>query len=85
MSTTNAKTYYTGILAGHAYAYPNSPAHIKGIKTTNNCTVIGQEDTGGIVGSANINLENCGNLSSVKGTREVGGIAGLSRYKNIKR
>ena len=85
VSTTNTKTDYTGILVGCAYAYTNSPAHIKGIKTTNNCTVIGQEDTGGIVGSANINLENCGNLSSVKGTREVGGIAGLSRYKNIKR
>ena len=84
VSTTNAKTDYTGILVGCAYAYTNSPAHIKGIKTTNNCTVIGQVRTGGILGEANINLENCGNLSSVKGTSNVGGIAGLSCYKNIK-
>ena len=85
VSTTNAKTYYTGILAGHAYAYSDSPAHIKGIKTTNNCTVIGQEDTGGIVGHAQINLENCENHSSVKGTSDVGGIAGFSQERNIKR
>lgn len=85
VSTTNTKTDYTGILVGRAYAYTNSPAHIKGIKTTNNCTVIGQVRTGGILGEANINLENCGNLSSVKGTSNVGGIAGLSCYKNIKR
>ena len=84
VSTTNAKTDYTGILVGCAYAYTNSPAHIKGIKTTNNCTVIGQVRTGGILGEANINLENCGNLSSVKGTSNVGGIAGFSCYKNIK-
>ena len=85
VSTTNTKTDYTGILVGCAYAYTNSPAHIKGIKTTNNCTVIGQVRTGGILGEANINLENCGNLSSVKGTSNVGGIAGFSCYKNIKR
>ena len=84
VSTTNTKTDYTGILVGCAYAYTNSPAHIKGIKTTNNCTVIGQVRTGGILGEANINLENCGNLSSVKGTSNVGGIAGFSCYKNIK-
>ena len=72
----------TGILAG--YADGDSPSHIRGIKTTNNCTVIGQEDTGGIVGEARINLENCENHSSVKGTRFVGGIAGSSE-KNIKR
>ena len=85
VSTTNTKTDYTGILVGRAYAYTNSPAHIKGIKTTNNCTVIGQVRTGGILGEANINLENCGNLSCVKGTSNVGGIAGFSCYKNIKR
>lgn len=85
VSTTNTKTYYTGILAGYAYASTNSPAHIKGIKTTENCTVIGQENTGGIVGSAKINLENCENLSSVKGTGSVGGIAGSSYERNIKR
>lgn len=85
VSTTNTKTHYTGILAGYAYASTNSPAHIKGIKTTENCTVIGQEDTGGIVGSAKINLENCENLSSVKGTGSVGGIAGSSYERNIKR
>ena len=76
-------TYYTGILAGYAYGY--SPSHIKGIKTTKNCTVIGQENTGGIIGLAKINLENCENHSSVKGTKSVGGIAGSSTYKNIKR
>ena len=83
VSTTNAKTYYTGILAG--YAYGDSPSHIKGIKTTENCTVIGQEDTGGIVGFAYINLENCENHSCVKGAYYVGGIAGSSAEKNIKR
>ena len=82
VNTTNTKIYYTGILAG--YADGDSPSHIRGIKTTNNCTVIGQEDTGGIVGEARINLENCENHSSVKGTRFVGGIAGSSE-KNIKR
>ena len=85
VSTTGTNTMYTGILAGYACASTNSPAHIKGIKTTNNCTVIGQEDTGGIVGSAKINLENCENRSSVKGTRLVGGIAGSSTERNIKR
>ena len=83
VSTTNTKTDYTGILAGLAYG--DSPSHIKGIKTTNNCTVMGQEDTGGIVGSANINLENCENRSSVKGTGNVGGIVGSSPIRNIKR
>ena len=83
VSTTNEKTDYTGILAGCAYG--DSPAHIRGIKTTNNCTVIGQEDTGGIVGGAKINLENCENHSSVKGTRSVGGIAGSSTQRNIRR
>ena len=72
----------TGILAG--YACGDSPSHIKGIKTTNNCTLIGQRITGGIVGEAQINLENCENHSSVKGTSGVGGIAGSSTYKNIK-
>ena len=85
VSTTNEKTYKTGILAGYACASTNSPAHIKGIKTTNNCTVIGQEDTGGIVGIAKINLENCDNHSSVKGTDNVGGIAGSSIERNIRR
>ena len=76
-------TLYTGILAG--YACGDSPSHIKGIKTTNNCTVIGQDGTGGIVGGAIINLENCENHSSVKGTSNVGGIAGFSQERNIKR
>lgn len=83
VNTTGTNTSYTGILVGYAYGY--SPSHIKGIKTTNNCTVIGQEITGGIVGFAEINLENCVNHSSVKGTSNVGGIAGFSCYKNIKR
>ena len=82
VNTTNTNTLYTGILAG--YADGDSPSHIRGIKTTNNCTVIGQKDTGGIVGGVRINLENCENHSSVKGTRFVGGIAGCSE-KNIKR
>ena len=82
VNTTNANTYYTGILAGSAHGY--SPSHIKGIKTTKNCTVIGQEDTGGIVGFAKINLENCENHSSVKGTKIVGGIVGYISYNNIK-
>lgn len=83
VSTTNANTDYTGILAGSAYGY--SPSHIKGIKTTKNCTVIGQENTGGIIGFAKINLENCENHSSVKGTKSVGGIAGSSAERNIRR
>ena len=83
VSTTGTNTYYTGILAGRAYG--DSPLHIRGIKTTNNWTVIGQKDTGGIVGGANINLENCENHSSVKGTSNVGGIAGFSQERNIKR
>ncbi|WP_418857465.1 GLUG motif-containing protein [Segatella sp.] len=82
VNTTNTNTLYTGILAG--YADGVSPSHIRGIKTTNNCTVIGQEDTGGIVGGARINLENCENHSSVKGTSELGGIAGSSTNINIK-
>ena len=82
VNTTGTKTDYTGILAGKAYGYP--PAPIKGIKTTNNCTVIGQKDTGGIVGWAKINLENCENRSSVKGTGNVGGIAGECLDRNIK-
>lgn len=83
VSTSNTKTDCTGILAGRAYG--DYPLHIRGIKTTNNCTVLGQEDTGGIIGFAKINLENCENHSSVKGTKSVGGIAGFSCYKNIKR
>ena len=83
VNTIGTNTSYTGILAGNAYG--DSPAHIKGIKTTNNCTVIGQNDTGGIVGRAKINLENCENRSSVKGTGSVGGIAGDSFERNIKR
>ena len=83
VNTTGTKTYYTGILAGLAYAF--SSEHIKGIKTTENCTVIGQDYTGGIVGRAIINLENCENLSSVKGIGNVGGIAGSSDEINIKR
>ena len=82
VSTTVKNTLNTGILAGYASAY--SKSHIKGIKTTNNCTVIGQEYTGGIVGGANINLENCENHSSVKGTGYVGGIVGYISYNNIK-
>ena len=86
VNTIYNKTFRTGILAGFARAYDHSyPAHIKGIKTTDNCTVIGQVRTGGIVGQTNINLEICENHSSVKGSVEVGGIAGTSENINIKR
>ena len=86
VSTTNTNTVCTCILAGCADAYVNPySAHIKGIKTTDNCTVIGQDETGGIVGDTQINLENCENHSSVKGTRCVGGIVGYSSDTNIKR
>ena len=86
VSTTYTKALCTGILAGGSDAGTNPPSHIKGIKTTKNCTVIGQNDTGGIVGNAcNINIENCENRSSVKGESYVGGIAGSYYYKNIKR
>ena len=86
VNTIYNNTFHTGILAGFARAYDHSyPAHIKGIKTTDNCTVIGQARTGGIVGQTNINLEICENHSSVKGTVEVGGIAGTSENINIKR
>ena len=86
VSTTYTKALCTGILAGGSDAGTNPPSHIKGIKTTKNCTVIGQNDTGGIVGDAcNINIENCENRSSVKGESYVGGIAGNYYYKNIKR
>ena len=86
VNTIYKKTFCTGILAGFARAYVHSyPAHIKGIKTTDNCTVIGQVRTGGIVGQTNINLEICENHSSVKGGMEVGGIAGTSENINIKR
>ena len=86
VSTTYTKALGTGILAGGSDAGTNPPSHIKGIKTTKNCTVIGQNDTGGIVGNAcNINIENCENRSSVKGESYVGGIAGNYYYKNIKR
>ena len=86
VNTIYKKTFCTGILAGFARAYVHSyPAHIKGIKTTDNCTVIGQVRTGGIVGQTNINLEICENHSSVKGSVEVGGIAGTSENINIKR
>ena len=86
VSTTYTMALCTGILAGGSDAGTNPPSHIKGIKTTKNCTVIGQNDTGGIVGNAcNINIENCENRSSVKGESYVGGIAGNYYYKNIKR
>lgn len=86
VNTIYNKTFHTGILAGFARAYDHSyPAHIKGIKTTDNCTVIGQARTGSIVGQTNINLEICENHSSVKGAVEVGGIAGTSENINIKR
>ena len=82
VSTTGTNTLYTGILAGRAYG--DSPLHIRGIKTTDNCTVIGQDKTGGIVGDTSINLENCENHSSVKGTKSVGGIVGDVQFASIE-
>ena len=82
VNTTGTNTLYTGILAGRAYG--DSPLHIRGIKTTDNCTVIGQDKTGGIVGDTSINLENCENHSSVKGTKSVGGIVGDVQFASIE-
>ena len=62
----------TGILAGYA-----GSCVIENIKTTGNCSVEGQYETGGIAGRANGNISNCENHAIVKGLHSVGGIAGI--------
>ena len=62
----------TGILAGYA-----GSCVIESIKTTGNCSVEGNYDTGGIAGRANGNISNCENHAIVKGLHSVGGIVGI--------
>ena len=62
----------TGILAGYA-----GSCVIENIKTTENCSVEGKEETGGIAGRANGNISNCKNHAIVKGLHSVGGIVGI--------
>ena len=62
----------TGILAGCA-----GSCVIENIKTTGNCSVEGNYDTGGIAGRANGNISNCENHAIVKGLHSVGGIVGI--------
>ena len=61
----------TGILAGYARS-----CVIENIKTTENCSVEGQYETGGIAGGANGNISNCENHAIVNGSYYVGGIVG---------
>ena len=62
----------TGILAGYA-----GSCVIENIKTTGNCSVEGNYDTGGIAGRANGNISNCENHAIVNGLHSVGGIVGI--------
>ena len=62
----------TGILAGYA-----GSCVIENIKTTGNCSVEGQYETGGIAGRANGNISNCENHAIVNGYYYVGGIVGI--------
>ena len=62
----------TGILAGYA-----GSCVIENIKTTENCSVEGKEETGGIAGRANGNISNCENHAIVNGLHSVGGIVGI--------
>ena len=62
----------TGILAGYA-----GSCVIENIKTTRNCSVEGNYETGGIAGRANGNISNCENHAIVKGLHSVGGIVGI--------
>ena len=63
----------TGILAGSA-----GSCVIENIKTTGNCSVEGNYETGGIAGRANGNISNCENHAIVNGYYYVGGIVGIS-------
>ena len=62
----------TGILAGYA-----GSCVIENIKTTRNCSVEGNYETGGIAGRANGNISNCENHAIVNGLHSVGGIVGI--------
>ena len=62
----------TGILAGYVRS-----CVIENIKTTENCSVEGQYETGGIAGGANGNISNCENHAIVNGSYYVGGIVGI--------
>ena len=62
----------TGILAGYA-----GSCVIENIKTTGNCSVEGNYETGGIAGRANGNISNCENHAIVNGLHSVGGIVGI--------
>ena len=62
----------TGILAGYVRS-----CVIENIKTTGNCSVEGQYETGGIAGGANGNISNCENHAIVNGSYYVGGIVGI--------
>ena len=62
----------TGILAGYA-----GSCVFENIKTTENCSVEGKEETGGIAGRANGNISNCENHAIVNGSYYVGGIVGI--------
>ena len=62
----------TGILAGYA-----GSCVIENIKTTGNCSVEGNYETGGIAGRANGTISNCENHAIVKGLHSVGGIVGI--------
>ena len=62
----------TGILAGYA-----GSCVIENIKTTGNCSVEGNYETGGIAGRANGNISNCENHAIVNGFYYVGGIVGI--------
>ena len=62
----------TGILAGYA-----GSCVIENIKTTGNCSLEGNYETGGIAGRANGNISNCENHAIVNGLHSVGGIVGI--------
>ena len=64
--------YYTGILAGYA-----GSCIFENIKTLGNCSVEGEDITGGIAGIAEGNISNCENHAEVKGMGSLGGILGM--------
>ena len=68
----NSGNYYTGILAGYA-----GSCIFENIKTLGNCSVEGEDITGGIAGIAEGNISNCENHAEVKGMISLGGILGI--------
>ena len=68
----NSGNYYTGILAGYA-----GSCIFENIKTLGNCSVEGEDITGGIAGIAVGNISNCENHAEVKGMISLGGILGI--------